>query len=420
VPQQYKKVFISYSHKDIDFVEKLYQKLKKDGVTCFFDKDSIQWGEHWVLALERGLEESDIVIPVLSENYFESEWAKVENLFKISGDPLGEQRRIRPLMYKKCQVSGFLKNINYIDVQTNPLFKHNYPKILKGLSLARPSPQSPQLDKYLYCNRDRQVMVFKDRFESLYTSNPGSPQFYVVHGHACQCHNLLVERLRLETKSLFSTNNRWKHCVSQAIITLSLPDIGSLGTRIKLFKEKLYRKLRDKRYLKNVPPQTAQTMSSVCRHMTFSQSETLFFRFIVQGKNWNKHHIPLINWIISQYFSQDTFVHQFVVIFEINYSSLFFQMLSCYPKWFIRRSLKYNLISESCKLLHELRSFRQSDIDNWLIDHLDQNPNSIDIYKDCGINRFQFCIRFLRMKKAERLLKTIEKKYYETPQIDFM
>ena len=38
------KVFLSYSHKDQKFVEKLYRRLTKDGVECFFDKESITWG----------------------------------------------------------------------------------------------------------------------------------------------------------------------------------------------------------------------------------------------------------------------------------------------------------------------------------------------------------------------------------------
>jgi hypothetical protein len=420
VSQQYKKVFISYSHNDSDFVEKFYGQLKKDGVTCFFDKESIKWGDNWVGALERGLEKSDIIIPVLSPNYLESEWSKVECLCGFSDDPSGKNRIIRPLMYKQCRASGFLKNIQHIDVQTSHTFKQNYPTILKELSLKRPQSRSPEYDKYLYCNRDKQVMTFKDTFELLYTNSPGYPQFYVVHGHECQRHDLLVERLRLETKDLFSTNNRWKHCVSQPVITISLSDRDSLDNRKRLFKEKMYRKLREKSFLENIPLQTAQSMSSVCKHMSFRQNETLFFRFIVQGKNWNKHHIPLINWIISHYFSRGKFNHQFVVIFEINYSNLFFQILSGYPKWFIRHRLKYTLISESCKLLHELHSFRRSDIDNWLIDHLDQNPNALNICKDCDISRFQFYVRFLRMKQAERLLKAIEKKYYEAPQIDFI
>ena len=46
------KVFLSYNRKDEAFVQELYRRLKRDGVDCFFDKESIQWGENWVLALE--------------------------------------------------------------------------------------------------------------------------------------------------------------------------------------------------------------------------------------------------------------------------------------------------------------------------------------------------------------------------------
>ncbi|MBF0451493.1 MAG: toll/interleukin-1 receptor domain-containing protein [Candidatus Magnetomorum sp.] len=424
--QQYKKVFISYSHEDSEFVEKLYHQLQQDGVTCFFDKDSIRWGEHWPHALEKGLEKSDIVIPVLSPNYLKSEWTKLEYLFYCSDDPLSKKRPIRPLMYQGCQASGFLKNIQHIDVQTPQLFEKNYPSILKELSLEKPLKElslekpliekSPQWDKYLYCNRDPQVDMFNGQFESLYTSNPGSPQFYVVHGHAYQYHELLVERLKLETK-IFLSSNGCRHRVSLPVMQIALPHIGSSEDRIELFKNNLYQKLREKRYLQNVPPKTAQSMSSACRHMTFSQNETLFFRFIVQG-NWNKHHLSLINWIVSDYFSKDDFKHQFVVFFEITYSSLFFQILSGYPKWIIRRSLQKKLIAESCTLLHELRSFSRPDINTWLINHLDQNP--MDIYNDCEIQRFLFCKRFLCMKEAKKLLQVIEKKYYEKKQMDFL
>ena len=50
------RVFLSHSSKDKDFVKELYRRLTRDGVSCFFDTESIGWGDNWVRALERTLE----------------------------------------------------------------------------------------------------------------------------------------------------------------------------------------------------------------------------------------------------------------------------------------------------------------------------------------------------------------------------
>jgi hypothetical protein len=47
------RVFLSHSSKDKEFVRELYRRLTRDGVSCFFDAESIGWGANWVKALER-------------------------------------------------------------------------------------------------------------------------------------------------------------------------------------------------------------------------------------------------------------------------------------------------------------------------------------------------------------------------------
>jgi hypothetical protein len=47
------RVFLSHSGKDKEFVRELYRRLTRDGVSCFFDIESIGWGANCVRALER-------------------------------------------------------------------------------------------------------------------------------------------------------------------------------------------------------------------------------------------------------------------------------------------------------------------------------------------------------------------------------
>ena len=125
--------FISYSSRDIEFVEKLYRKLTNDGVHCFFDKKSVEWGENFVLALEKGLEESKHVVIIMSPDYFKSDWAKIERVVTQMQDPANLQRKILPIMRRDTEIPGFLKSIQYIKCRNNAEFNKEYPKICKTL-----------------------------------------------------------------------------------------------------------------------------------------------------------------------------------------------------------------------------------------------------------------------------------------------
>jgi hypothetical protein len=46
------RVFLSHSRKDKGFERELYRRLTRDGVSCFFDIESIGWGQNWVRALK--------------------------------------------------------------------------------------------------------------------------------------------------------------------------------------------------------------------------------------------------------------------------------------------------------------------------------------------------------------------------------
>ena len=54
-------VFLSHSSKDKEFVKELYRRLTRDGVGCFFDSESIGWGDNWVKALEKAIEQCDLL-----------------------------------------------------------------------------------------------------------------------------------------------------------------------------------------------------------------------------------------------------------------------------------------------------------------------------------------------------------------------
>ena len=129
------KVFLSYSRRNEDFVKELYRRLTRDGVSCFFDKESIAWGANWVIELEKGIDECECAVLCLSPDFCRSEWTKLERTSAMADDPGGLERKLRPLLLEPCDnfIPHFIKPIQQIDVSTQRKFEENYPGICREL-----------------------------------------------------------------------------------------------------------------------------------------------------------------------------------------------------------------------------------------------------------------------------------------------
>lgn len=63
------KVFISYSRKDLSFVEQLATDLKKAGLDVWYDVSSLGGGARWRVEIEAAIKNSQFVIVVLSSGF---------------------------------------------------------------------------------------------------------------------------------------------------------------------------------------------------------------------------------------------------------------------------------------------------------------------------------------------------------------
>lgn len=129
------KVFLSYSHINEKFVVELYRRLTRDGVSCFFDRESIAWGANWVTELEKGIDDCESIILCLSPDFCRSEWTKLQRTSAMADDPGGLEKKLLPLLIEPCGelFPRFLKPIQHIDVSTPKEFEANYPKICTEL-----------------------------------------------------------------------------------------------------------------------------------------------------------------------------------------------------------------------------------------------------------------------------------------------
>jgi HEAT repeat protein/energy-coupling factor transporter ATP-binding protein EcfA2 len=131
-------VFISYSTKDIHFVERLRANLKTANIPYWIDKEGLQAGtQNWEKAIRAAIRESSSVILVASPNAYESNYVQDEIAIAQISD-----RPIYPIFahgdhFIECVPMGMGKT-QYIDMRADR-FDSNFAQLIKALGGANPS-----------------------------------------------------------------------------------------------------------------------------------------------------------------------------------------------------------------------------------------------------------------------------------------
>src|SRR6266540_3537146 len=116
-------IFVSYSHFDKEYVHKLQDALKSEGLDVWID-DRIDYGQQWPKVIQEQLDGCDSFIVVMSENSLVSEWVQNEvTRAKRIGKPF-----FPLLLSGKTWLSS--ESIQYVDVKDGELPP---PKFYQGL-----------------------------------------------------------------------------------------------------------------------------------------------------------------------------------------------------------------------------------------------------------------------------------------------
>ena len=95
VEDQTYDVFISYSHRDAEWVRNwLLPRLERAGLSVCIDFRDFQIGVPSLVNMERAAERSQRTLLVLTPNWVQSEWTNFEALMIQTQDPVGLRRRM--------------------------------------------------------------------------------------------------------------------------------------------------------------------------------------------------------------------------------------------------------------------------------------------------------------------------------------
>ena len=116
MPENNHKIFISYSHKDKEWVKNwLLPKLENAGLQTHIDYRDFEIGVPSVINMERAVVQCAKTILVLTEHWLNSEWTQFEGLMLQTEDPIGLRKRILPMMLCDCELPPRLKIFTYAD-----------------------------------------------------------------------------------------------------------------------------------------------------------------------------------------------------------------------------------------------------------------------------------------------------------------
>lgn len=109
------RVFISYSRSDAGFAQRIAHSLNMNGAIVWFDQTSILAGRNWSTEVQKGLDTSDLMIVIITQESMES--PNVEDEWQYF---LDEGKPLIPLLLRPARMHFQLRRLQYIDFSKNP------------------------------------------------------------------------------------------------------------------------------------------------------------------------------------------------------------------------------------------------------------------------------------------------------------
>jgi hypothetical protein len=135
-PKEYEyDAFISYNKADVDFAEKLVKRVERETINgepikVFFAEWDIEPGENILLRIEEAEPSSRFIIPILSPDWLNSNWATLERVIPVYDDPAGLKGRIIPIMRRVCEPPPSIRILRWLDFTTDSNFGRESKKLI--------------------------------------------------------------------------------------------------------------------------------------------------------------------------------------------------------------------------------------------------------------------------------------------------
>lgn len=160
-------VFISYSRKDRDFVDRLEKDLRAVGVQTWRDIDEISPGQNWESAISDAINRADVLLHVSSSNSVNSKWIHLELMAGIS-----KKKKVIPVIIDDKgaeELPDYLQTIQWVDFRED--YKSAFDQLINALPklVQQDEPVQEQTQKskgYVFISYADEDSHFVDKLKS--------------------------------------------------------------------------------------------------------------------------------------------------------------------------------------------------------------------------------------------------------------
>jgi hypothetical protein len=117
-----KRVFLSYSSKDREFVNRLAMDIRARGFDVWYDQWQLEIGDSLLNKIQEGIKQSSWLVVVLSPHANESKWVTEELNSGLANQLAEDHIYVLPVLYKDCEIPPFLRDKVYADFRQDYLY----------------------------------------------------------------------------------------------------------------------------------------------------------------------------------------------------------------------------------------------------------------------------------------------------------
>jgi len=140
-------IFISYSHKNKDFVDKLAKQLVFHNVHVWVDRWELNIGDSIVDKVQDAVQGATALLVILSKASVASDWCKRELSAGLLRELEEKRVVVMPVLYEDCEIPLFARGKLYADFRTS--FDDGLRTILEGVAkVTNPTMSRLSEDKY--------------------------------------------------------------------------------------------------------------------------------------------------------------------------------------------------------------------------------------------------------------------------------
>ena len=142
-------VFISHSHQDREFAQRLASDLTKKGIQVWFDGWKLELGDDLTRKIQAAIQTHRFLIIILSPDALKSEWVNIEWTAAFVRGIEEKRECVLPLLYRGCDIPLFLRRLVLLDFRDASQYQLQLQTLESRLLQTKRPPHVPADDTQL-------------------------------------------------------------------------------------------------------------------------------------------------------------------------------------------------------------------------------------------------------------------------------